>query len=110
MDFKLNVQERLTLLNMFPSKNNFINTKIIREASSTIGLSDEEAVEFEVKHVGENISYHAKKGSVEKTIKIGERAYSIICEVLEKLDKENKLTQNHFTLYEKFINRENKDK
>ena len=40
---------------------------------------------------------------IETDIEIGERAYALICEKLEELDKANTLTQQHFTLYKKFI-------
>jgi len=106
MEFKLSVPERLTLLSILPQENNFINLQIIRGASFSIGFGDEESVELSIKQTGENISFDAKKGIIEKPIEIGERAYALICEVLEKLDKEKKLTQSHFTLYEKFIKRE----
>ena len=103
MQFKLNVPERLALLSIIPKETTFINTKIIHEALLNIDFGDEEATELEVKQVGENVSFNKKKGDLEKPIEIGERAYSIICEALEKLDKEKKLTQLHFTIYEKFI-------
>jgi len=105
MEFKLNVPERLTLLSILPQENNFINIKIIREASLNIGFNDKESVELAIKQTGENISFDAKKGIIEKPIEIGERAYSLICEELEKLDQTKKLTQSHFTLYEKFVKR-----
>jgi len=103
MKFKLNVLERLSLLNIFPQEGNFSNLRLIREAGMTIGFSDKESVEFEIIQNGENIKFNANKGKVEKEIEIGERAYSIICESLEKLDKDKKLTQQHVSLYEKFI-------
>ena len=111
MQFKLNVPERLAILSILPKENTFINIKIINEALSNIDFGDEEATELEVKQVGENVSFNKQKGDLEKPIEIGERAYSIICESLEKLDKEKKLSQLHFTIYKKFIeNKKTTDK
>lgn len=107
MDFKLNVSERLTLLGILPREGNFINTRIIREVILKIDFSDKETKEFEIKKVGESISFRKKEGSIGKLIEIKERAFALICESLEKLDKENKLTQEHFTIYEKFIESKN---
>ena len=103
MEFKLNVPERLALLNLLPKEDNFINLRILRDAGLKIGFGDKESVEIELTQEGENIKFNAKKGMEEKSVEIGERAYSLICEALEKLDKEKKLIQQHLTLYEKFI-------
>lgn len=103
MEFKLNVPERLVLLKILPKEENFINLRFIREAASVIGLSDKEITECKIVQEGENITFDTKKGLKEKPIGLGERIYTIICEVLEKMDKEKKLSQEYFSIFEKFI-------
>ena len=105
MEFKLTILERLTLLNILPRENNFINLMLIKEAAEKIGFDDKEISECEIKQTPEGVNFNAEKGKIEKPIEIGERAYSLICEVLEKLDKANKLTQEHCSIYKKFIER-----
>ncbi len=108
MEFKLNVPERMTLLGILPQKENFINLKIIDEAGKAISLSDAEVTDLEVKQEGEVIKFDAKKGAIEKTINIGERAYTLICEALEKLDKKKDLAPEQISVYEKFVERDKK--
>ena len=43
-----------------------------------------------------------EKGADERDIKIGEKATDILIEALRKLDEDKKLTNQHFSLYEKF--------
>jgi len=103
MKFKLNVPERLTLLNLLPPENNFVTLGIIREVISHLSLNDKESVKYSLTQKGENVSFDAKLGMVEVDVEIGERAYGIICEKLEELNQNKTLTQQHFTLYKKFI-------
>jgi len=48
------------------------------------------------------ITWNAK-GTEEKEISIGEKATDIIVEALKELNKNKKLTANHYSLYVKFV-------
>ena len=98
---KLNVQERLTLLEVLPKEGNFATLRIIRRTQDRLGLADEEYKEFGVKQKGNQISWN-EKGREERDIQIGESATDIIVGALDKLDSENKLTVQHLTVFEKF--------
>ncbi len=104
MKIKLSVFERLVLLNILPKEGNFLTLKIVRQLRE--GLSFEEK---EIKEV--DLTIDPKTGQAtwdtakdpNKEIEIGREAKKIIVEVLEKLDKDNKLGEQHITLYEKFV-------
>jgi len=99
---KLNILERFTILQILPKEGNFVTLNIVRDLQKSLAPSEEEFKEFEIKQVGEQTTWN-EKGIVDKEIKIGEKSTDIIIEALEKLDKENKLTPQHMSVYEKFI-------
>ena len=99
---KLNVLERLTLLQILPKESNFATLMIVKNLTSSLGLSEADYKEFEVKQEESQIIWN-QKGNEEREIKIGEKATDIIIESLKKLDEEKKLTEQHFSLYEKFV-------
>ena len=99
---KMNVLERLTLLQILPKESNFATLMIVKNLTSSLGLSEDDYKEFEIKQEENQIIWN-QKGNEEREIKIGEKATDIIIESLKKLDEEKKLTEQHFSLYEKFV-------
>lgn len=101
---KLSVYERLVLLNTLPNEGNFITLKIVRELREGLSFNEKEIKEL-------NLTVNPEKGTAtwdkekepNKEIDIGREAKKIIVEALEKLDKDEKMTQEHFSLYEKFV-------
>jgi len=99
---KLNVLERLTLLQILPPEGNFVTLKIVRDLTSILAMTEKEYKDFDIKQEGGQIKWNLK-GNQEKEIEIGEKATDIIKEALKKLDETKKLEQRHFSLYEKFM-------
>jgi len=99
---KLNVFERLMLIPILPAEGDFVTLKIVKDLKDVVALSEADFDEFEIKQKGEQVSWNLK-GNEEREIVIGEKATDIVIDSLKKLDKEKKLTERHFTLYEKFI-------
>jgi len=99
---KLTVLERFTGLQILPQEGDFVTLKIMRKLKEALAMSEKELVEFEIKQEGNQVLWN-KKGEEEREIKIGEKATDLIVDALTKLDKEKKLTENHFSLYEKFV-------
>lgn len=108
---KFKVFERLVLLNILPKEGNFITLKIIRKLQENLSFSEKEIKELKITLDPEkgNASWDASKDE-SKDIEIGEEAKKIIAGALEKLDKDEKLTQEHFTLFEKFVGSNGKEK
>ena len=98
---KLNVLERITALGILPEAGNFATLKIVNDLRMSLGLTESEFKEFGVVQKGETMSWNPK-GAEEREIKIGEKASDILTEALKKLDEDKKLTNQHFSLFEKF--------
>lgn len=104
---ELRVYDRLILLNILPKEGDFTTLKIVRKLRESLSFTEEEHKNLEIK---------IDKGSVQwktefdkpKDIQIGEKANDIIVDVLKKLDKDKKLTDDHYGLYEKFVDKVDK--
>ena len=77
-------------------------TASVKDLKEVVALSESDFKEFEVRQDDTQLHWNTK-GNEEREIVIGEKATDIVIESLEKLDKESKLTERHFTLYEKFV-------
>lgn len=105
---KLTLQERFTILKILPVEVNFVTLKIVRDVQDSLAVSEKETKEWQVEEVrlegGQVATRWNEKGSKAKTdLAIGARASEVIAEALEELDKAKKLTNEHFTIYEKFV-------
>lgn len=104
---KLKIAERINLLSLMPTETNFVTLKVIRDLEEELSFSEKEIKDYEIETqvAGQRTftKWNDAGNDYEKNCKIGEKATDLIVEQLEKLDKENKLTNNHFTLYEKFV-------
>jgi hypothetical protein len=99
---KLNVLERLNLLNLLPQKEDISILRIVRDLQNSLGLTENEYKEFGVK-VENGITSWNEKGIEEKEIPIGEMATMICSDALKKANKEKLLTQQYISLYDKFV-------
>lgn len=104
MKIKLSVYERLVLLNILPKEGNFITLKITRQLREGLSFNEKEIKELKLAIDPEkgNATWNPSKDP-NKEVEIGREAKKIIVESLEKLDKDAKLTQEHFSLFEKFV-------
>jgi hypothetical protein len=99
---KLNLLERLVIQKILPKEGDFVTLKVLNSLKLTLAPSEEELKEFELKNQDGMITWNSK-GSEEREISIGEKATDIIVNALKDLDKNKKLTQEHYTIYEKFV-------
>ena len=101
---KLSVMERLTVQGLLPQEANFTNLKLLRIARENLSFSEKELKILNVREGSEPGTIQWDEGVVsESDIELGETATGMIIDALKKLDGENKLTNNHFSLYEKFV-------
>jgi hypothetical protein len=111
---KLNIAERIGILNIIPREGNFAHLKIIRDIDNTCAPSEEdfELYGIEVKP-GEDgtpvMSWNPERSTDEKEIEIGKQANVIIVTALKKLNDDKKLTQQQLSLYEKFVEEEDEE-
>ncbi len=100
---KLSVMERLTLLGLLPKEGNFTTLKIVRELRESLSFDDKENKELDFKFLDSGgVSWNDRKAK-EKEFKFNDTASGIITDALKELDKEKKLRDEHFTIYEKFM-------
>lgn len=103
MKFKLNLSERFAFLDLLPKQENYSTLRIVRTVSKELGVTDAEYKEFEIKQEGDKVSWDPKKAEKEKEFEIGEIALQLVVTALEGLDRDKKLEQKHYPLYEKFV-------
>jgi len=99
---KLNVLDRLLLLNILPQEANFITLKIVRNLRNDLSFSEEEHKKYKFVETEGRVNWNPAEDQF-KEVHVGEKATDIIVEELEKLDKDKKLTMEHLSLFEKFI-------
>jgi len=101
---KLNTFERLILLAILPREGNFITLKIIRQLREALSFTEEEVKVLKfVQDAEKQMTTWNLDADKPKEINMGEKATDLIVEALKKLDKGMKLTDQHFELYEKFV-------
>jgi len=102
--------ERFVALGLLPTEGNYLTLKIVRELQMELAPTEEEAKLAELFEVeGGGTDAENWDAVAPKEIIFGDIAKGIIVAALEKLDKEEKLLQQHFTLYEKFILEKSKE-
>lgn len=98
----LKFQERLVLPSLLPAEGTFLTLKMVRVLREELTPSDAEWKDFEIKHNGSQVTWNEAKAK-EKDVEINDIMKGIIVEALKKLDSDGKLTTQHLTLYEKFV-------
>jgi hypothetical protein len=101
---KLTVGERLVLMSVIPSEGDFVMLKVIRKLQEDLSFSEEEHKQYKFVQAESRVSWN-DKADQDKEVEIGEKAKDIIVLALSKLNDEKKLKFEHFTLYEKFIDK-----
>ena len=99
---ELSVLERLLLLNLLPAEGSFTNLKLTRVTREDLSFTEEENKVLNFQQEGETLKW--KDGAVgDKKIVIGEIVTQTIVKALKKLNDEEKLRDEHMSLYERFV-------
>jgi len=99
---KLNILDRLVLLQILPPEGNFVTLKIVRDLAHNLSLSEKEIADWEVRIDATEVHWNPE-ANVEKEINIGPQATKIIVDALQRLNAESRLRPEHLDTYEKFI-------
>lgn len=99
----LTTLERLLLLNILPKEGDFTTIKIVRKLREALSFTEEEHAvrKFNTSPEGNTTWTLGTPDAVE--ISIGEKAADMIVVELKKLNDEKKLSEQTFSLYEKFV-------
>lgn len=95
------VSERIALLGILPKEGNFRTLKVVRQLREALSFDDEENKLLNFRQEGQMVRWEKEAVGV-KEVEIGERMEDLITDTLNKLNKTEKLRDEHFTLCEKF--------
>ena len=98
---KLSIMERILLSQLLPAEGTFVTLKLLRVLKEDLSFTEEENKKLEFKQNGDSLQW--KEDGKQVDVKIGDTMNEIIIKVLKDLDEKAKLTDQHFSLYEKFI-------
>ena len=102
MRVKLGVVERLQLPTILPQEGNFLELTMRSDLLDKTNLTQKEIADWNIVAEGQSVKWDDKKAKeVDFEITGGELEY--VRKHIEKLNNENKLTMNTFSLYEKFV-------
>lgn len=98
-----NTFERLVLLNVLSQGgNNLTDLKIVHNLKMTLSFSEKEQKQSKMKYL-ESGNVKADWTAVKpKDVKLCDRTKEIIAKGLKKMGEQEQLTEEHFTLCEKF--------
>lgn len=108
MKVKLNINERVGLLYILPSQESYLTLNLISDLKKELSPTSKEIKEYKIVQEGSRIRWNNKGRKYFKEIQIGETLRRVIVDLLKKLDKEKRLGFEHLTLYEKFIEEEDR--
>jgi len=97
---KLNVLERITLMQILPSEGSYATYKILTDLRVQLSFNEEEYKRFGMKEANAQITWQK---SEDRDFIFGEKATSIVQDALKKLDEQGKITMQTSSLFEKFI-------
>ena len=105
----LNLYERLVVMSLLPKQESFLTLVIIRDLQKELAATEEEIKLAGVVNLPTGgVSATDWLAVPEKEIVFGDIAKGLIVDALKKLDEEKKITNDHFTVYQKFMLVENK--
>ena len=103
---KLTVLERIVLMGILPKESDFTTLKLVRELQNKLSFTEKEhkLLQFQNAPNG-NMTWNQDGNRIvgEVKIDIGDKMKSVIVDILQKLDKDKKITNDLYSLYEKFI-------
>ena len=108
---KLNTLERIVLAQVLPHEGTFANLRLLRVLRESLSFNEEENKALGFRQEGTQMMWNNDEvvdGEViprcpERDFPIGEVLTKLIVEKLKELNSQAKLTEQHFSLYEKFI-------
>jgi hypothetical protein len=100
----LSLLERI-LIGALPLKNegSYVSLIVVKDLRAKVAITQDEIKKYELKAGEKNLTWNQKGAEAKFTYEFTELEKLEIKLSLEKLDKENSLTTEHLSLYEKFV-------
>ncbi len=102
---KLDVLERLMLLQVLPKEGNYSNLKALRVVREALSFTEAENKALAFREEAGMLRWNPL-GTKDKEIFFGEIIEGLIVKALKALNDQEKLTVDQFSLYEKFVGEE----
>ena len=99
----LRVLERLSLLALLPNEGDFTTLRIVRELRERLSFTEEEHKGLDFRRTDSGEVEWKAAADPEREFEFSPLELSIITEALKKADKAKKLTLDHMSVYEKFM-------
>ena len=101
---KLEVHERLALLNLLPTKSSYAGLKSVRKAKEIISFTPEEVEYYELAHDDGQTKWSSAK-AVQRVLDAPMEEYivDLVRQKLSEMEKKKELTDQYLSLYEKFV-------
>ena len=107
---KLTILDRIMLSNILPKEGTFANLRLLRVVREEISFNEEENKLLNFKQEGTQLKWESKLVDgiptdvfPERDFRIGDVVTKLIRVELENLNNQSKLTEQHFSIYEKFV-------
>lgn len=106
---KLNIAERIALLNVLPPEGSIVTLRVVRELQGKLSFTEEELKEWKITTKAAQpdgramITWDSDFANKTKDIEIGDVAKGIIIEQLKILESQKRLRLEMLDLYEKFV-------
>lgn len=105
----LTVLERLIAIGLLPSNGKYTTLKLMRELREKLSFTEEELEKYNFRDGDEDNledpkrTYWNEDVEQETDIELTMNEHKMIADALSELDTHRTLTEEHFTLYEKFV-------
>ncbi len=101
---KLEVHERIKLLELLPQQGHYAELKDIRKHREMFSFTIEELERLDFRNKDGVLAWDDQQGQeVVRDIPISEFVTSMIRNILAQMEMDGKLTDDTFSLYEKFV-------
>ena len=100
---KLNMLERFMTLDILPQEGNFATLSIVMSLKKVLPPTEDEIKECAITQKEDGRTIWNDKGKIDREIQFSDMATLMIKDRLKQLDKQERLKEQHYTLYEKFL-------
>ncbi len=100
---KLQVVDRIALLNILPRQGDIFQTKVVTDIRAIVGFGDKEQEAIELKTLPDGSVQWNQEKYRSREFNFGPRAKVLICDTLKDLSAKKQLTAAAIPLWEKFI-------
>ena len=96
----LNIGERIRLLTLLPRTGNVVTLRVVQELSKELGFTEDEITGGTIVQEEGRVTW---PNQINRSYEFGDVAVEVMATPLKALEAAEKLTSEHLTIYEKFV-------